>query len=128
MKIHETFAYCDLYISETGARCVHISKSKGEKSLVILSGVFVIVASPVITVRENDPFIKLVKVCESESDAYQKWIRTIGKLVVKDYKSKYFDNPNMEDHLTNGNCPEELRDTALGITKTVLATLKDSLT
>lgn len=75
-------------------------------SLVIQSHEYVVVTDRYITVHRNVPLIKLAKVFSTPDEAYEEWLHVIGKLCKKKSTSKYFDNPNWDEHLVNGKFKE----------------------
>ena len=62
----------------------------------------VIVTSAKIYV-DSEPFVKLIKVCQSPDEARETFLHIVGKMMLKSDKSKYFDAPDLASHMKNGN-------------------------
>lgn len=94
-------------------QCMEIRKGS-TTTLVVLSHEFVIVTDKYLTVS-YEPFIKLAKVFNKPQDAYNEWLRIVGKMCTKECTSKYFDKPKISEHLNNGKFPEYLKGTIIRI-------------
>lgn len=71
-------------------------------ALVVTTGTFVFVVSRSTRVREQ-LHVSYLRLYEDSEEAYQKWLHLIGKLSIKGWTSKYFNEPIYEEHLVNGN-------------------------
>lgn len=99
--------------------CMEISKGKNT-NLVLLSHEYVVIVDRSILCG-CEPFVKLAKMYNSHNQAYDEWLRVIGKMCKKDCTSKYFDNPVMGEHMSNGRFPAFAKDTIMKIAKTAVS-------
>lgn len=98
--------------------CVRIVKGC-EVNLIVLSHEFVVVTS-LTKVVDGTPFIKLAKLCKSYREAKVEFQHVIGKMCLKDRTSKYFDNPNYNEHLNNGSFPSYVTNIVIDIANTAV--------
>lgn len=71
-------------------------------ALIVLAGMYVLVITESHRVREP-LHVSYLRMFTDLSEAHDKWLHLIGKLAIKDIRSKYFDKPIYEEHLLNGN-------------------------
>lgn len=79
-----------------------VYKEHSAAIIVMKRNNIVAIANPTVRVSGN-PFIALVKSCDTNDEAYEKWLYLIGKMCKKSCASKYFDNPNTDEHFNNGD-------------------------
>ncbi len=116
--IAKTYTVC-LDLGNT-VNCMQVSKGMFA-NLVLQSHEFVVVVDQRLTVR-GTPFIKLAKEMSSSKEAYDEWLRVIGKLCKKDIMSKYFSNPKFDEHLNNGKFREQIVDTIVNMAEMAVLT------
>ncbi len=95
----------DTIYDEVGNICTAI-KNSGIVTLAVLQDDIIVVTSPFISISGN-PFIALAKQVDA-SEAYEKYLHVLGKLVRKDGSSKYFGCPRIMEHLVNGDIDSSL--------------------
>ncbi len=104
--------------------CMEVRKGH-HSNLVLLSHEYVLVVDRDVEVRPGVPFIKLAKLCSGSEQAYDEWLRLVGKMCKKECTSKYFDNPVPSEHLSNGKFPDWSKDVIADIAKTAVKAVKD---
>lgn len=96
------------------------AKKGSNTNLIVLSHECVLVVDKNLEVNPGEPFIKLAYLYNRHEQAYEEWLHIIGKMCKKECTSKYFDNPKMEEHLSNGKFPVWTKDIIRDIARTAV--------
>lgn len=103
--------------------CMQITKNK-DTVLVVQSHEIIVVVDKYMTIS-GEPFVKLAKVYNTPQQAYEEWLKVIGKMCKKECTSKYFGKPLLGGHLVNGKYPKCMKPIIIDIAKTAVQASKN---
>lgn len=76
---------------------------KGSSSVIVLKENTTVMIVRNRCLVDGVPFVPLIKECVDIEAAHNEFLRLVGKMCSKQPDSKYFESPNVEEHLVNGN-------------------------